>query len=388
MKKIKILYTHQVCQHYKVPYLLRLERDYDYEVYGLFGQSHFKSSKMQSIDSLPSITEYKLLPTVDLYIPIIKRTFHIIWNPSLYGEIRKIKPDIIISGPGNFPNNRTIRRYCSKHNVPYIWHGLGGMYSHTSWLRKMLGSEIRRFIESADGGLAFNTTSRDFYLAQFNVKSARLRVAANVVDTDKILIERKRLESSVVSLKKSLGIEDCKVILFVGRIDPVKNLDRLINAFNKILNEVDTNVKLVIVGEGIEESNCKDLVKRIGISDQVLFVGRRTEDVDLYYMIGDLFVMPGLGGLAISHAMTHGLPVITAPADGTEQDLIEHGISGFLLDKNFTDETLADYCQNILADDSLAVEMGKNASKAIADEFGINKSVKIFDELIKDILKE
>ena len=44
----------------------------------------------------------------------------------------------------------------------------------------------------------------------------------------------------------------------------------------------------------------------------------------------DIFVLPSRGGLAINHAMASGLPVIVSEGDGTELDLIDHGIGFYL----------------------------------------------------------
>jgi glycosyltransferase involved in cell wall biosynthesis len=65
----------------------------------------------------------------------------------------------------------------------------------------------------------------------------------------------------------------------------------------------------------------------MGASD-VTFTGRVIEDVAAYFQLGDVFVLPGLGGLAISEAMAHGLPIVCSEADGCELDLVEPGANG------------------------------------------------------------
>ena len=64
-------------------------------------------------------------------------------------------------------------------------------------------------------------------------------------------------------------------------------------------------------------------------SKNIFFVGKIIDGISKYFLQSDVFVLPGLGGLAISDAMIHGLPVIAGKADGTEIDLVTNE-TGFL----------------------------------------------------------
>ena len=59
-----------------------------------------------------------------------------------------------------------------------------------------------------------------------------------------------------------------------------------------------------------------------------MFAGEVIDDVGAYFIMADIFVLPGLGGLAINQAMAYGLPVVCAEGDGTEKDLVVPGVTG------------------------------------------------------------
>ena len=367
--------------HYKVPFLTKLSANHDVDVFGLFGKSHWKKSKLQSVPSVPGIN-YEVLFTLDAYVPYRKRYAHFFWTPSLRSRLEKISPDVVITGPSNFPNNLAVIKYCTQNRVPYLWHGIGSMSSKQTFSRKIISRQVRRLISNSHGGLAYNSSAKDYYVNHYGADADRIWVASNVVDTDKVNADRERFRASIDAKRSELGLNDCLTVLFVGAIDPVKKLDVLISCFARIRKKLSIPIKLLIVGDGVIRQQMEAYCNELEISDSVVFAGKHVADVNQYFMLGDVFVMPGLGGLAISHAMSHGIPVISAPADGTERDLIKHGDSGYLLSPNADEEEICGYLEQILLDDSLRKTMGDCAKKRIDDQFNINRTVHVFYEAI------
>ena len=87
---------------------------------------------------------------------------------------------------------------------------------------------------------------------------------------------------------------------------------------------MESKPRLVIVGDGPERAKLESLAKEVYPSAE--FVGtKHGAELTPYFAEADLFVLPGTGGLAVQEAMAHGLPVIVAKGDGTQDDLVRAG---------------------------------------------------------------
>ena len=86
---------------------------------------------------------------------------------------------------------------------------------------------------------------------------------------------------------------------------------------------------LWIIGEGPAESDLIELARQV--YPQAEFLGaKHGAALAPFFRAADLFVLPGTGGLAVQEAMSFGLPVMVAEADGTQTDLVRPG-NGWLL---------------------------------------------------------
>lgn len=126
----------------------------------------------------------------------------------------------------------------------------------------------------------------------------------------------KRIEnkSELKSIKSKYNLPD-KFILFVGSIEPRKNLTGLIKAFQKIKTKIEH--KLVIVGgKGWLNSEIYKMIKKEKLQDDIIFTGYVSEeDLVAIYNLADLFVYPSFYegfGIPVLEAMSCGCPVITS----------------------------------------------------------------------------
>lgn len=106
-------------------------------------------------------------------------------------------------------------------------------------------------------------------------------------------------------------------MLFVGTIQPRKNLVRLIEAYSEVVKASMRALSLVIVGkEGWMAEEIYEAPKRYGVEERVKFAGRVSdEDLPAVYQMASLFVWPSLMegfGLPVLEAMQMGVPVITS----------------------------------------------------------------------------
>ncbi|MEM0265816.1 MAG: glycosyltransferase [Archaeoglobaceae archaeon] len=126
--------------------------------------------------------------------------------------------------------------------------------------------------------------------------------------------------------KELLGIKEKFVILFFGLIRPYKGVEYLIEAFEKLPEEILGNSRLLIVGEIWED---KDVVKKIGDSklrEKITFINRYVpdEEVSLYFSASNVLVLPYLRASqsGVAHiAMSFGLPIIATKVGGLFESL-------------------------------------------------------------------
>jgi glycosyltransferase involved in cell wall biosynthesis len=109
-------------------------------------------------------------------------------------------------------------------------------------------------------------------------------------------------------------------IISVGRLVQSKGLDRLIHAVQQAASS-GFSLELKLIGDGSDRERLEKIASSAGVS--VEFMGHKSGDeLAEIATAADLFVLPGLGGLAIQEAMSFGLPVVVTEADGTEVDLV------------------------------------------------------------------
>ncbi len=121
----------------------------------------------------------------------------------------------------------------------------------------------------------------------------------NAIEIDRFLFN----ENVRMKKRRELGIKDEIVIGHIGRMSYQKNHKYLIDVFAEILKKKNDSI-LLLIGVGEKLDDIKKYVEKLGLSEQVRFLGNRA-DVDELYQAMDVFVMPSL---------FEGLPVVGVEA--------------------------------------------------------------------------
>lgn len=199
----------------------------------------------------------------------------------------------------------------------------------------------------------------------------RLRLVRGGVDVD-------RIRSAVPMDRASLGLQATdQMVLWVGRLDPVKGLDVLIRAFEPVARE--TNAHLLLVGGGELREELEGLVRERRLEPRIHFLGPRT-DVPSLLKAADLFVFPSrTEGLpnALLEAMAAGCPIVTTDVPGC-RDLITHEESGLLVPYGDT-LALAGAMRRLLRDRSTAGRFAEAASWCVLEEWNQNVTFDKYD---------
>ncbi len=161
------------------------------------------------------------------------------------------------------------------------------------------------------------------------VAEERIFVAPNAVQPGDARRITRMLDDDATLLfrwREELGLGPGPVILFVGRLQPRKRVDLLLRACARQTRAV----QVLVVGDGPDRPRLEALAEEI--FPRTRFVGERFGlDLGICFAVADLFVMPGTGGLALQEALTYGKPVAVAEADGSQADLVQPGLNGWLL---------------------------------------------------------
>lgn len=162
-------------------------------------------------------------------------------------------------------------------------------------------------------------------------------------------------------VRKELGIsEDAKLVGYVGRFSPEKNILSLLSAFANVV-EGNFLTSLVLVGSGEIEHQLRDYVTKRGIGDKVFFYGV-TQDIGRVLSGFDIFVLPsyteGLSN-ALLEAMACGRAIICSNID-TNREVVSDKQEALLVDPHRPSE-IADAIKLICMDDSLRLRLGHNA---------------------------
>ena len=167
--------------------------------------------------------------------------------------------------------------------------------------------------------------------------------------------------------RKKLGLNGEKVIVYVGRIEPIKGLELLLRS--TAIMEVQDSLKVLVVGSDMareaEVKRLKELAEVLGVKDIMEFVGIVDQKLlPLYYNAADVCVVPSYYesfGLVALEALACGTPVVASRVGGLPT-VVEHGRTGYLLPWRCP-EPFADSLEMILSSKGLQKSMSLAARK-------------------------
>ncbi|MBP6981918.1 glycosyltransferase [Candidatus Gracilibacteria bacterium] len=220
---------------------------------------------------------------------------------------------------------------------------------------------------------------KDFYTKHLSVAPEKITVIPNGIATsyfDSIMPDPK--------LRELLGIKPNDfVIICVANLHSNKGYRYLLEAFESVYKE-NTNLHLLIVGDGVERDNLKNQMQGYTSKNNISFLGRRT-DVPQLLKISNLFVLPTLfegQSNALMEAMASGLPVVTTDIP-ENQVLIKNNSDGILVPTQ-NSSALIGAIQHIMSNTGMNKQLSEEAKRTIKDSFSLEKiATKWEDTLIK-----
>jgi len=165
--------------------------------------------------------------------------------------------------------------------------------------------------------------------------------------------------------RKELNLSDDDIILIsVGRLIKRKGYEYAIQAASKLHHK---NLKYLIIGDGPEEENLKNLANRLGVEDKVEFLGFVSEEKKFRYLsISDIYVLSSLHegfGICLLEAMYCGLPIVSTN-NGGQTDFLVEGENALMVPIEDS-EAIADKILEMLKNKDLRGKMIENNIKDI-----------------------
>jgi len=175
-------------------------------------------------------------------------------------------------------------------------------------------------------------------------------------------------EPEASALRASLNIDENDIlIVYAGKFEPIKNVAFLLTAFIAISK---SQIHLLLVGNGIEESKLKSKAKQSTSAENIHFLDFQNQSyMPVLYQAADLFCLPSVSetwGLAVNEAMACSKAILVSDKVGCAVDLVKDGYNGMTFKSgNATD---IKRCLDQLT-----------SAKALLKQYGHHSSIRIKD---------
>lgn len=188
---------------------------------------------------------------------------------------------------------------------------------------------------------------------KWGAKPDKIRVILNGVDTNRFDPVKIRVEKKIA----------CPIILTARRLVKKNGVDNLLRAMPYLLDQVEC--KLLIIGDGPEKSDLIHIVEKLGIKNNVNFLGSIPHnDIARYIALADIAVVPSIveaSSIFMLESMAMAKPVVATSAWGLAE--IINGKNGMLTDASHLGETIA----GLLCDEQMQKELGENARQYVSE---------------------
>jgi D-inositol-3-phosphate glycosyltransferase len=326
-------------------------------------------------------------------------------------ELSAYLPEFV-TGIKDFSRTKGIR-YDAIHSH-YWLSGLAALELRTSWdvpvvsmfhTLGLMKNRVAQPHEEVEGDYRINgerkvMASVDRIIAATPAELAQLQWLYNI-DTKKVTVIPPGVDTSRFypipsdEAKAYIGIPpDDRMVLYVGRIEPLKGLDVLFEAMGRYCQHSQADkahLHLTIIGGDpdassekmtVEMSRLKELRERYGLEDMVTFRGKQDQDtLPYYYSSAEVVVVPShyeSFGMVALEAMACGTPVVASQVGGLAY-LVKDGVTGYTVPVGDPEE-LCIHLRDLMEDRELRKRMGEQAARFAQDYAWENIARQVTDQ--------
>lgn len=349
-----------------------VEKDEDYG----FTVVRLKSKRMYLYpDQIEKVPKDKKVLGVKVPQLVYKNGLHVSYNP--YLDIKRVlddfKPDIIHDQtPG--PLALAVFRYAKRRNIPIVStdhaypDNLTQQVKLPELAKKPINAAMNAYFMSFLRRSEYATMPTEQAIADLVPKNRRffkvpVEALSNGIDLSRFAKGR---ANSEIYEKYDIP-KKAPIVLYVGRVDPEKSLDVLMNAFARVIQKIP-EAHIVIVGDGTAREKLEKIATKNGFADHAHFTGRVVgDDLPQLYRTGTMFAITSkteTQSIVLMEAMASGLPAVAVKA-GAVPELVQHGKNGYIYEPD-DEESVARGITRILSDSELREKMSNEAVKRIA----------------------
>jgi glycosyltransferase involved in cell wall biosynthesis len=276
------------------------------------------------------------------------------------------------------------------HYSPYVYgqiaallrRGVRVIYTEHGRLSDEPASWKRRLVNPLLGRLpaVICAVSEDLkqHMAASGIPRDRINVIYNGIDPGP-----PRREAERWSVRDRLRISrDALVVGTIARLDPVKDLANLIEAFGLLIEQVGDS-HLVIVGDGPERAALEQRARELGVPGRIHFLGRR-DDARALLPVFDVYVNSSITegiSLTILEAMAAELPLVVTRVGGTPE-IVAEGENGYLVPARVP-EAIARAVGALAADSDRRRRFGVVGRRRVESAFTLERMTKQYAALYR-----
>jgi len=238
-------------------------------------------------------------------------------------------------------------------SIPAVWWYAGWKNTERPGYINAISEGLQRRVISCGGAACYGTRARSYAL-ELGIPPDKAVIAQNATDT--MALER-AYTAAPAQYRDRDGILN---VVYVGAVEARKRLGAVIDAM--ACPPLRGAVRLRIVGNGPEVDALEAHARALCVAEDVQFVPGTYSPSTLagHLRWADVGILPNQGGLFLNTAMSCGVPVICGKADGTEDDLVEDGATGWRI-PCAEPNAIAAVMRKLLADRASITEVGCRA---------------------------
>ena len=309
----RILIIHRALAPYRIDLFSHLTKRYDAELYLEYGQPLEQDFNL-SLQGERIQFDYKLLAPGSRLLPNLR--------PELLRILRKPYDLILCSEFNLLTGMLYLLRARSARPLPRLISMCDdNLVTAEATLRDSSYWSKRWMLDRLDGVILCNEQAKDLYRDMCRGELSKWHYLPIVQDEQYLQRQVALAQAETAALRSRYAIPDGRaLILYVGRLDKVKNLPRLLEAFKLVIDE-GLDLQLLMVGDGPLDAELRQQVTTLRLEERVTFAGKQQgSDLYAHYGLGDALILPStneLFGATVAEALALGMPVAVSEVAGS-----------------------------------------------------------------------